>query len=241
MIFISLGEIFSDAIKYPFSDVKAFLIVGVIALLSGITSIALSFNVDNTSAVLLLSVIGIIFAVILTGYGVDVIKGGIEHSGAIPEIDLMKNLVTGIKAIIIEIVYFLIPIIIIFILGMITGAIGASLNHIAAATGITVVIGIILVIVFAIFETVAIARFADTGDMGAALSIGEVIEDVKKIGILQIIAFVILAFIIMVVAMVIAGFIGMIPFVGIIIGTLLIGAFVALFYNRALGLLYSQI
>lgn len=238
---MSLGEIFSDAIKYPFSDVKAFLIVGVIALLSGITSIALSFNVDNTSAVLLLSVIGIIFAVILTGYGVDVIKGGIEHSEAIPEIDLMKNLVTGIKAIIIEIVYFLIPIIIIFVLGMITGAIGASLNHIAAATGITVVIGIILVIVFAIFETVAIARFADTGDMGAALSIGEVIEDVKKIGILQIIAFVILALIIMIIAMVIAGFIGMIPFVGIIIGTLLIGAFVALFYNRALGLLYSQI
>lgn len=241
VIFMSLGEIFSDAIRYPFSDITKFLIIGVIAVISALSSIAIGFKVDNAPVILILTVIGLIFDIIIMGYGVDVIKGGIEHSDAIPDVDLMKNLVNGVKALIIGIVYFLIPMILIIIVAMITGAIGSGLNNVVAAFGVVGIVSIVLVVIFAIFETVAIARFADTGDWGAALSIGSVIEDVKKIGILQIIAFVILSIIIMVVASVVAGLIGSIPFVGIIIGTLLIGAFVTLFFNRALGLLYSQI
>ena len=238
---MSLGEIFSDAIKYPFSDITKFLIVGVIAVLSALSSILITFGVDNAALTLLATLVGLIFALILSGYGVSVIKKGIEHSDEIPDIDLMTNLVTGVKALIIGIVYFLIPIIITIILMLITGTIGATLDHAAAGLGIGAVIAVILFIAFAIFETVAMARFAKTDDLGAALSIGEVIEEVKQIGILEILAFVIIALIVMIVAYVIAGLFAIIPFVGIIIGTLLAGAFVALFYNKALGLLYSQV
>ena len=238
---MSLGEIFSDAIKYPFSDITKFLMVGIIALLSGLSSLVMAFKVQNTVVLLLAAVVSLIFALFLSGYGVGVIKKGIERSDEIPDIDPMTNIVNGVKALIIGIVYFLIPIVITVILMLITGAIGSGLNHAAAGLGIGLIISIILFIAFAIFETVAMARFADTEDLGAALSIGEVIEDVKKIGISQIIAFVIIAFIILVVAYFIAGLIGLIPFVGIIISSILVGGFVALFYNKALGLLYSEI
>ena len=78
--------------------------------------------------------------------------------------------------------------------------------------------------------------------MGDAIkSIGAVLEDIKAIGVFQIIAFVIVALVIMVVAYAITSLLAFIPYVGIIVATILAGAFVALFYNRALGLLYSQL
>ena len=37
---MSLKEIFSDAIRYPFSDVAKFVILGIMALIAGISSIS---------------------------------------------------------------------------------------------------------------------------------------------------------------------------------------------------------
>lgn len=241
VIIISLSDIFSDALKYPFSDITKFLIVGVIALLAGFSSVVNNFQINNTAVSLFAAIVALVFALILSGYGVSVIRRGIQHSDEIPDVDLKENLITGIKALIIQIIYFLIPLVITFILMLITGTIGAGLDHVAAGLGIGAVIAVIFFIAFAIFETVAIARFAKTDEIGEALNLGEVIEDVKKIGILQILAFVIIAFFIIFLAFIIAGIIGVIPYIGIVIGTLLAGGFVVLFYNKALGLLYSQI
>lgn len=237
---MSLGEIFSDAIKYPFSDLTKFLMVGILALLAGLSSIVTAFAIDNSAITALSTIIGLIFAIILAGYCVDVIKKGIENSDEIPAIDLMKNFVNGIKSLIIGIVYFIIPIIIVLILAVITGAIGAGLDELLAALGIIGIIAIIIFILFAIFEIIALARFADTGDLGAALSIGEVFEDVKKIGFAKIIGFIILALLIIIIAGIISSVLSLIPYIGILIATLLVGAFVALFYYKALGLLYAE-
>lgn len=241
MYILSLVEIFSDAIRYPFSDITKFLIVGVISLLAGLSSIVNSFGIDNSAISLVAVLITIIFALILSGYGVGVIKKGIQHSDEIPDIDLVANLVSGIKVLIIGIVYFLIPIIITFILLVITGTIGATLDNVSAGLGFGTIIAVILFAAFAILETVAVARFADSEELGSALSIGEVIEDIKRIGIVEILAFVVVAVIIIVAAFIISVLIGLVPYIGAIIGTLLAGGFVALFYNKALGLLYSQV
>lgn len=241
MIIISLGEIFSDAIRYPFSDITNFLIVGVIALIAGLSSILPVFQVNNISIMLVAAIVSLIFTLILSGYGVEVIKIATDNSDDVPDINLKENLITGIKALIIGIVYFIIPFVIAFLLAMLTGAIGAGLNHVAAALGVSAVIAIVVFIIFAIFETIAMARFAKSGDMGDALSIGAVLEDIKAIGVFQIIAFVIVALVIMIVAYAITSLLAFIPYAGIIVATILAGAFVALFYNRALGLLYSQL
>ena len=152
---------------------------------------------------------------------------------------MQNNLIDGIKSLIISIVYFIIPIIITVILAVITGAIGAGLNQLIAGLGVFAVIAVIVFIFFAIFEIVALARFADTGELGEALNIGEVIEDVKKIGIGKIILFAIVSVIIIIVASLLVSFLGIIPFIGFLIAQLIIGAFITLFYSRAIGLLYA--
>lgn len=237
---MSLGEIFSDALKYPFSDITNFLIVGILALLASLSSVMASFGFQEGAIALIASIIGLIFTLILSGYGIDVIKKGIEGSNAFPDIDLKGNLIDGIKALIIGIVYMIIPTIIAIVLMLVFGVLGAGLDHVFASLGIASIIIIILFILFGIFEMVALAKFADTRDLGAALNIGGVIEDAKKIGILKIIAFVIVVMIIAIVATLIISLFAVIPYIGIIIATLVLGAFAVLFANRALGLLYAD-
>jgi hypothetical protein len=237
---MSLSEIFSDSIKYPFSDFTKFVIVGVLALLASFSSVVVSFGIDNTAVSLFAALVSFVFAIILGGYCISVMKAAIEGSDIIPDIDFKTNLIDGIMTLIIGIVYFLIPIIIAIILLFLTGAIGAGLDHVVAALGIGGIIAFIIFLAFAIFEMVALARYAKTKELGDALNIGEVIEDVKRIGILQIIAFLIISLIIIIIAFIVSAFISMIPYIGIVIASLLVGAFTALFYYRALGLLYAS-
>jgi hypothetical protein len=236
---MGLGDILSDSVVYPFSDITKFLIVGVISLFSGLSALFGNWGVNNFILVTLAGILGLIFTLILAGYGVRVTKYAINRSNEIPDLDLQNNLIDGIKSLIIAIVYFIIPIIITIIFAIITGAISAGFNQMMAGLGVFLVIVVIVFIFFAIFEMVALARFADTGELGEALNIGEVIEDVKRIGVGQIILFAIASVIILIVASLLVSVLGFIPFIGIIIAQLIIGAFTTLFYSRAIGLLYA--
>ncbi len=236
---MGLSDIISDSVVYPFSDITKFLIVGIISLFSGLSALFGNWGVNNFILVTLAGILGLIFTLILSGYGVRVTKYAINRSNELPDLNLQNNLIDGIKSLIIGIVYFIIPIVITLIFAIITGAISAGFNQMMAGLGVFLIIVVIVFIFFAIFEMVALARFADTGELGEALNIGEVIEDVKRIGIGQIILFAIAAVIIIIIASLLVSVLGIIPFIGIIIAQLIIGAFITLFYSRAIGLLYA--
>ena len=237
---MTLGEIFSKSIRYPFSDISTLVFVGIFTLLVSLPQIVTSFGIESVTVSALAAIISLIFGIVLSGYAVSVIKKGIDDSDDFPEIDLRTNLINGIKALIINIAYFIIPIIIAVILAVIAGSIGVGLNNAVAALGIFAVLVIILFIVFSILEMVAMARFADTDSLDEALKIGAVIDDIKRIGILNIIAFLIIAFIIVFVAIIVGSLISLIPYIGIIITSVIVMAFVVLFYYKALGLLYAD-
>ena len=237
---MSLGEILSDAVSYPFSDITKFLIVGILALLAGITSVLYPTGSDGSVIFILLAIISLVFAFIISGFGVAVIRNTIKNSDEIPGIDPVANIIDGIKVAIIGIVYYIIPLILVVIISFALGLIGAGLNQVSAMVIIASIIGIILFVLFSIFEIVAVARFADKGELGAALSIGEVIEDAKRVGILNIILFTIVAVILILILSLIAGVLALIPIIGIIVGVIILGGFMILFYNRGIGLLYAS-
>lgn len=236
---MGLTDIISDAITYPFSDIKKFLIVGVLVLLAGLYSTVSSLGFDNFVLSAITVIISLVFAIMLSGYSVQVIKKGIQQSNEIPDIDPTANFVDGIKAFIIQLVYYIIPILIAMVLGVFTGLVGAGLNHTAAGISVGTVLALIIFIIFSILEIVAISRFADTGDMSSAFNFGGVFEDAQRIGFLKIILFLIIAVVIAVVLSLVLALLVIIPFIGIIIGTILFGAIMVLFYNKGIGLLYS--
>ena len=236
---MELGEILSDALVYPFHNIKAlivYLILGIIlgiAISGTIVAVATGAALKNILAVLGSGIIGIIISVVLgfmiNGYELDIIKYGIERNPNGPELDFVRQFFNGIKLFVTKIVYMIIPIIIGAILAII-------FQH-----WLSGLITFIIAIIFSFALMMAQCRLAKTEDLGSALAIGEAIGDVSRVGIVKLLLFIIIVAVIAFVLFLIAGLIsqwnGTVG--GIISG--IVGIYVIFFAARAIGLLYSDV
>lgn len=238
---MNIGDIIGDALAYPFHNVKAlvlYIVLGIIAAIIGGTTI-LSFvtaaSTKGLSSYALggVGILGILIFIILLflieGYALDIIKFGIERRADGPGIDIGRQVSNAIKLLAVNIAYYLIPAIIIFVLGLFL------------RDWILTIISIILLIVFALANFMARCRLAKTDSLSDALAVGEAIGDISKVGIGKLIATVILVVIIAIVIMILVGIIGSI---NDLVGDILFGitlVYLIFFYHRAIGLLYSNV
>ena len=237
---MGVGDIIGDAIAYPFSNIKAlvlYVVLGIIgAIIGGATllSIGASFSSQGLAGFAFsgIGIVGfIVFLLIIfliEGYALDIIKFGIERRADSPGIDFGRQVSNAIKLIIVSVVYYIIPAIIIFILGLFL------------KDWILLIISIILVIVFALANFMAKCRLAKTDNLGDALAIGEAIGDISRVGLGKIIATVVVIILILVI---VAFIIALISKLNNTIGNIILGIFsvyFVFFYNRAIGLLYSE-
>ena len=237
---MGIGDIIGDALAYPFQNVKALLlyvVLGVIAAIIGggaVFSLATAYTSKGLGGYAFggLSIVGIILFVLvlflIEGYGLDIIKFGIERRNDAPGIDIGRQISNAIKLVVVSIVYYVIPAIIIIVLSLFL------------RDWILAIISIILIVVFALANFMAKCRLAKTDSLGDALAIGEAIGDISRVGIGKIIATVILIILILVIVSFIIAFV---INLNNIIGSILLGIFVVyfvFFYNRAIGLLYFE-
>ena len=236
---MEIGEIISDAAMYPINNVKALVIYGVLGIVAFlaliITGVGLIGAGEATGLLSgglgILGIVGIIIAIaifaLIVGYMLDVVKIAINREDSAPEIDPVRQIIIGINLFILAIIYMIIPIIIMVILSAINETLG-------------LILGFILLIVFDILLVIAQCRFAKTESLGEALNIGEVINDLKEIGIVKVLAIIIIIGIISYVLSAIATGIGNFSE---IIGAILSGIvtiYTAFLQSRAYGLLYSD-
>lgn len=236
---MELGEIISDALVYPLHNIKAlviYIILGIIlgiAIAGTVSGIMFGNMAKNVFAVIGSGTIGIIIALIIgfviTGYELDITKYGIEKRNDAPGIDFMRQFINGVKYFVVNIVYMIIPIIIGAILAVI-------FQH-----WLSGLISIILSIIFSFALMMGQCRLAKTEDLGYALSIGEAVGDLSKVGILKVIAFVILVVVISFILLFVVGLIGQWNNIvgGILMG--IVGVYLVFFNGRATGLLYSDV
>jgi hypothetical protein len=212
----------------------------------------------------------LVIGFILSGYLVSIIKTGIDQTDSAPEFVWKENLVTGIKYLIVTIVYFIIPAIITLIVGWATNMFGLAMDittrigtaymtapanativpadiipqsdfiALGNAMIITGVVALVLLIFFTFIQTMAQARLAKTDSLGDALNIPEAFKDIGRIGWGKVIAVVILIFIIIVVINAIIT--GLNNYInGISILSIIVTPYLTFFASRAIGLLYSDI
>ena len=237
---MEIGEIISDAIVYPFNNIKALIIYMIIGIVCGLLGgaslmgVLLAAQGNNVLAAGGLGFIGtliiIIGGLLISGYGLDIVKFGIERRDDAPGIDIVRQVLNAIKVFIVGFVYYIIPAII-----------GWLLSTLLGKGILTTIIIFIISVVFAFAQFMAICRLAKYDSLGEALAIGEAIGDVSKVGMLKVLATIIAVFII---ALIIAIVIGVIMQYSNLVGGILFGVFgvyLAFFYNRAVGLLYSQV
>ena len=237
---MELSEIIGDALAYPLHNIKSLIIYGIIGIIVGILSGASLFamlaeaSVKNVLAAggfgflgILIMIIG---ALLISGYGLDIVKYGIERREDGPGIDLVRQISNAIKLIIVSFVYYIIP------------AIVAKLLFTLLGKGIlTLIVVLIIYIVFAFAQFMAVCRLAKYDSLREALSIGQAIDDIKEIGMLKVILTVIAVFVIIVIFAIIFALVFKLNNIigGILLGIL--GVYAVFFYNRAIGLLYSEV
>ena len=238
---MDLSEMIGDAITYPLHNIKSliiFMIIGIVGgLLSGMSIVGMLAAVTGQNAVaaggfgIIGLLIGIIAYLLISGYTLDIVKFGIERREDGPGIDFVRQIVNAIKLIVVNIVYYIVPAIIVWLLTTLLG------NGI-----LTLIIAFIVAVVFTFMQIMAICRLAKYDSLGEALAFGEALGDLSKAGgILKVLATIIVIFII---AIIIAFIIGIILNYNATIGGILLGIFgvyFIFFSNRAIGLLYSEV
>ena len=237
---MNLGEIIKDAFVYPFHNIKALLIyviLGIIgAILAGasVLSIATALTTGGITSVALTgaSIAGVVVFVLImfltSGYTLDIIKYGIERRDDGPGIEIGRQISNAVKLIVVDIVYYIIPIIITFVLG------------IFLRDWLMTVISMILFIIFSLANFMAKCRLAKSDSLGESLAVGEAIGDISRVGFGKLIAtFIVIAVILIIFSAIISWVMG----VQAVVGSILLGIFsiyYLFFYNRAIGLLYSN-
>lgn len=274
---MEITDIIKEAMIFPSGGISQLAIyivlsiVGVILALFGIGFIGIGL-VDNVVwAVLgiILLIAGLALVFVILGYQVSIIKSGIDRSEDVPEFDWMANLVTGIKYLVLNIVYFIIPAIIVLIVawamnlfGMAAEMFTKMANASMAAGGSTVafaevvpqsliisfgtalmvtgLVAFVLFLIFAFIKAMGESRLANTDSLGDGLNIPEAFKDMGKIGYVKVILVVVIIFVIIAVINAILN--GLNYYInGISILSIIITPYLTFFAARATGLLYSEI
>ena len=211
-------------------------------------------------------IISMVIGWILSGFLISVIKSGIDQDDEVPGFVWWDNFITGFYDFIVSIVYFIIPAFIVFVVGYITNVygnflivaqefvsqagtiyMGASTSFVSDAVvqafanlmvslAATLTVAVIVFVIFSFFQTMAQARLANTGSLGEALNVVEAAKDISRIGIGKVIIVVLL---IIIIVAIIEAVLSIIPFLSIL--SIIIGPYLLLFGQRAIGLLYSDI
>ena len=242
---MNLREIIMDAIKFPISDTRKFLIFCALIIIMSLSTVLPSYGVKDNTLSLILTLVTLIVAIIVLGYCVEVIKSGADGDDTLPDFDYVKQFVNGIKALILDIIYFIIPAIITIIVASATGLFTSftkktTMNTFTNALTITLIVAIILFIIFSLMSFTGLVRFAKTGSGTEGLRFRQILRDMSKVGLIKIIVTLIVIYIIAFVLLLIIGLIGLIPYIGVFIAIFVGIPFMLLFLYRAIGLLYAD-
>lgn len=275
---MEIMEIIKEAMVFPSKDIvklAVYIALSVVSVLLGAFGILyMAIGVASQSFWIIIGVIAFIAALILgfitTGYIVSIIRSGIEHEESAPQFMWKENLVTGVKFVVLNIVYFIIPAIVVLILGWVTNLFGmasimftrmmyASMAAPANATvtiadvvpqsmiisfgNSLIIVGIVAFILFVIFgflETMGQCRLAKTDSLGYAVNIPEAFRDIGRIGFGKVIGLTVLIFVIILVINCIIS--GLNAYIaGFSILSIIVTPYLSFFAARASGLLYSDI
>lgn len=236
---MEIAEIIQDSLVYPSRNLMTLIIYMVLSivmcviLLTTVVGTVASGTQNIGVSIAILSVgmvITMLIWFLIQGYSLDIIKISIERGDNYPNLDFMRQIVHGLKALIVDVVYLIIPIIISLILFTIL------------SQWLAIIISFVLLVIFGLAGTMGLCRLAKTEDMVYALNIQEAIEDVINIGLFKVLLLVIVLFAISFIFGIILIFINNV--VGATVGGVISGivsVYLLFFQQRAYGLLYSDI
>ena len=242
---MDLKVLVSNSFKYPFRNIKKLPILFLFFILIAIIPIGLISNNDYVVAVGVIAFF--LFILVVPGYFLSIVKLGSNQSAMLPSFNLVNNIYDSIRVLSLRIVYMIIPVAV-FLLSLKTlGPISRDLIYNFRINEFLTIFGLLLLVIFIvyiIFECLlffAKARLAYFNSLQEALKINKVIEDIRRIGIVNIIKWLIIMAILLNIVTFASSFVIAIPYVGLLIYICIFIPTLESIANYSLGLLYSNI
>ncbi|MBQ6220469.1 MAG: DUF4013 domain-containing protein [Methanosphaera sp.] len=257
---MEITQIIEDALRYPLTDYKKFLILGIPNLILGIfmaifigQASSLFFTNVNTNSTefitspefyafigssMIVMLLTFLVSIFISGIGISIMRYTFNNKNELPNIEPVKNFIDGLKSYIVAIIYFGVPTILYFILVLV---IAAALGDYAGAFVLLLsILYIIAMILLAIMYIVSLGRLAESDSISESLKISAIFEKTKEIGFLRIIGIFIILTIVNIVISLIGTFIEMIPYIGLIIVCYIFYSYIFIVSFRAYALTYKD-
>lgn len=242
---MNVGKIISNSIKYPFRNIKKLPILFLLFMLFALVPIGLIY--DNKYALILGMVAFFAFILIVPGYLLSIVNIGLNESSMFPTINFGKNIYDSLRLWILRIAYMIVPAVVFFIVLRTMGVSSISMLSEIKILSFLLSVGLIFIIIlvtYLVFEFLlffAKARLAYFNSLSEALKIHKVVIDIKNIGIINIIKWIIVMAVLMVVVSYVSSWVMLIPYVGFLIYLGIVIPILESIGNYSLGLLYSNI
>lgn len=242
---MELSKLVSRSFKYPFRNLKKLPVICILFVLIAIIPIGM---ISNNNYITSIGVIAFfLFILIVPGYFVSIVKLGSNQSAMLPSFNLVNNIYDSVRVVFLRIVYMIVPVIVFFIALTVFGPSGREslfnlrIHEFLATLGFVLLVILITYIVFEFLLFFAKARFAYFNSLKEALKINKVIEDIRNIGIVNIIKWLVVMAILLNAVTFISSVVIAIPYVGFLIYICIVIPIIESIANYSLGLLYSNI
>ena len=242
---MDLSKLVISSFKYPFRNIKKLPIIFLFFVLIAIIPIGMISNNDYVVGIGVVAFF--LFILLVPGYFLSIVKLGSSQSAMLPSFNLVNNLYDSVRVILLRIVYMIVPALVFLIALKIIGPASRDLIYnfkileFLAAFGLILLILLIIYIIFECLLFFAKARLAYFNSLEEALKINKVIADIRRIGIFNIIKWLIVMFILLNVVTFVTSFVMTIPYVGVLIYICIVIPILESIANYSLGLLYSNI
>ena len=242
---MDLSKLVISSFKYPFRNLKKLPIIFLFFVLIAIIPIGLISNNDYIVGIGVVAFF--LFILLVPGYFLSIVKVGSSHSAMLPSFNLVSNIYDSVRVILLRIVYMIVPALVLLIALKIIGPAARDMIYnfrileFLAAFGIMLLIILVIYILFECLLFFAKARLAYFNSLEEALKINKVIADIRRIGIFNIIKWLIVMFILLNVVTFVTSFVMTIPYVGVLIYICIVIPILESIANYSLGLLYSNI
>lgn len=242
---MNLTKLVSNSFKYPFRNIKKLPVICLLFILIAIIPIGMIS--DNNYIVAIGVVAFFLFILFVPGYFLSIVKLGSNQSAILPSFNLVSNIYDSIRVVFLRIVYMIVPALV-FLLTLTT--IGPTsrdliynlrIHEFIATVGLVLLVILITYFIFEFLLFFAKARLAYFNSLKEALKINKVIEDIQKIGILNIIKWLVVMAILLNVVTFVSSAVIAIPYVGFLIYLCIVIPILESIANYSLGLLYSNI
>lgn len=242
---MDVGKIISNSFKYPFRNIKKLPILFILFILVAIIPIGIIF--DNRYVTVFGVIAFFAFILIVPGYLFSIVNIGLNESSMFPSLNFGKNIYDTLRLLVLRIAYMIVPAVVFFIVWSTMGVSGIDMLYDLKVHSflLTVILGFIIVLIaYAVFEVLlffAKARLAYLNSLSEALKVHKVIDDIRTIGVVNIVKWLIFMAALLIVFSFISSWVMLIPYVGFIVYLVIVIPILESIGNYSLGLLYSNI